>query len=70
VSIGTMARPKKIRPEAKLPPKTIALRTSGEYAAWVEALAKHNRTTIAGLVDQALVKHAREIGFDTPAPER
>jgi hypothetical protein len=63
-------RPKKIKPEASLPPKTIALRTSGEYAAWVEALAEHNRSTIAALVDQALVKHAREIGFNTPPPKR
>ena len=32
----------------------------GEYAAWVDDLAAHNRTTIAGLLDQALVKFARE----------
>ncbi len=65
-----MARPKKAQAGSKREPKSIAFRTSGEYAAWVERLASHNRTTVAGLLDQALVRFAREIGFDEPAPER
>jgi hypothetical protein len=65
-----MARPKKtVKPESP-DPKTIAFRVSGEYGAWVERLASHNRSTVAGLLDQALVKFAREIGFEEKAPER
>lgn len=63
-----MARPKKR--EVKAEAKSIAFRTSAEYAAWVERLAAHNRSTVAGLLDQALVRFAREIGFTDPAPER
>jgi len=65
-----MARPKKPTKPESLDPRTIAFRTSGEYAAWVDRLASHNRSTVAGLLDQALVKFAREIGFEERAPER
>jgi hypothetical protein len=67
-----MARPKNVKskPVAKPEQKTIAFRTSAEYAAWVDRLAGHNRTTIAGLLDQALVEFARIKGFDEKAPER
>lgn len=51
-------------------PKTIGIRVSPEYAEWVERLARANRTTIAGLVDQALAGHAERIGFDETPPER
>lgn len=68
MSTGLMARPKK---SASAPePKTIAMRTSGEYAAWVERLAKHNRSTVAGLLDQALVDYAKSVGFTEEPPER
>jgi hypothetical protein len=66
-----MARPKakgKGKPEPG--PKTIGVRASAEYAAWVDRLAARNRTTVAGLVDQALARFAREIGFEEPPPER
>ncbi len=65
-----MVRPKKAPAEAKPEAKSIAFRTSAEYAVWVDKLASHNRSTVAGLLDQALVKFAREIGFTDPAPER
>ena len=68
----TMARPKKTapKPAAKPQPKAIAFRAGPEYVAWVEALAGANRTTVAGLLDQALLRHAREIGLTEPPPER
>ena len=49
--------------------KTLALRVTDEYAAWVEELRALNRTTQAGLFDQALAAFARQKGFREP-PER
>jgi hypothetical protein len=51
-------------------PRIIGVRVSDEYAEWVERLAARNRSTVAGLVDQALAKFARDIGFTEPPPER
>jgi hypothetical protein len=64
-----MPRPKK-KTTGKQEQKSIAFRTSSEYAVWVEGLAAHNRSTVAGLLDQALVKFAKEIGYKPEAPER
>ena len=68
----TMARPKKAAPKkaSKPQPKAIAFRAGPEYVAWVEELASANRSTVAGLLDQALAKYARDIGFTKPTPER
>jgi hypothetical protein len=68
----TMARPKKTAPQpaSKPQPKAIAFRAGPEYVAWVDDLASANRSTVSGLLDQALAKYAREIGFTKPIPER
>lgn len=66
----TMSRPKKTTPKPKLEPKSIAFRVSGEYGEWVDKLAASNRTNVASLLDQALAKFAREIGFTEAPPER
>lgn len=71
MSLTTMPRPrKKTARGARSQPKAIAFRVSDAYATWVEELAAANRSTIAGLLDQALARHAREIGFTKPIPER
>lgn len=60
---------KKKAPAGKRAPatvKSIAFRVSAEYAAWVEGLAAHNRSTIAGLMDQALASYAQEKGYEQP----
>lgn len=62
-----MTEPKKGRP---LPPKTVAFRVSGAYGKWLEDLARVNRSSVSGLMDQALVAYARSIGFAKEAPER
>jgi hypothetical protein len=69
---SAMARPKKTAAKAqpKAQPKAIAFRAGPEYVAWVEALAVANRSTVAGLLDQALVKYAQTIGFTEAPPER
>jgi hypothetical protein len=70
MSTGLMAA-KKTKGQATEPAaRTIAFRSSGRYAEWVERLAAHNRSTVAGLMDQALAKFAREIGFTEAPPER
>lgn len=66
----TVGRPKKIKRDDALDPRTVAMRTSGEYAAWVDRLAEKNRTTVAGLLDQALAAFAKQIGFDEEPPRR
>jgi hypothetical protein len=66
---AVMARPKKTS-KAMLPDRTIAFRVSGEYGVWVDQLASHNRSTVAGLLDQALARFAKEIGFEERPPER
>jgi hypothetical protein len=50
--------------------RSLAFRVNDEYAAWVERLAAANRSTLAGLFDQALSHYAVKIGFTEPAPER
>jgi hypothetical protein len=49
--------------------RSLAFRVNDAYAAWVEELAKSNRTTLAGLFDQALAQFAERKGFKSP-PER
>ena len=55
-------------------PGTVKTRSYGlqacpEYAAWLESFARSNRTTISGLVDQALAEYAQRKGFTNP-PDR
>jgi hypothetical protein len=49
--------------------RLLALRVNDEYAAWIEDLRAVNRTTLAGLFDQALTEFAAKKGFREP-PER
>jgi hypothetical protein len=50
--------------------KNISYRVSGEYGDWLERLAKRHRTTVAGVMDRAIVEWAQSQGFDVPPPER
>jgi hypothetical protein len=47
----------------------IKLRTTQEYAAWVEGLAEANRTTVSALIDQVLAEYASRKRHDPP-PKR
>jgi hypothetical protein len=53
-------------------PRPIALTIRGraEWKEWVGKLAEQERISINELVDRALVKYAREVGFKDAAPER
>jgi hypothetical protein len=46
--------------------KALAFRVNAPYAEWIEAFAAFNRTTYAGLIDQALARYAKEAGFIDP----
>jgi hypothetical protein len=68
---ATMARTKSAaspKPPASL--KTIGMKASPEWAAWLEMVATRNRTSVAALVDQAVTAYARELGVSEPPPER
>jgi hypothetical protein len=53
----------------KKQPVVFTIRGSAEWKAWVERLSDRNRQSVSGLIDTALAKFAREIGFEDP-PER
>jgi hypothetical protein len=62
-----MARPKKGKPRG---PRTIGIRTTGEWADWIERAARFCRTDIAKLIDAAVAEYVKARGFDEPPPER
>jgi hypothetical protein len=66
---------KKKAPKAKSEPwgegKPLAaqLRGSEEWKKWLEELARANRMSVAGAIDLALARLAKDLGFREP-PER
>lgn len=66
---SVMARKKGTKPKSGATTKSIVIRATDDYAAWVEEFARFNRTTVSGLFDQALARFAEEGKFKSP-PER
>jgi hypothetical protein len=50
--------------------KTLGRRVSGTYLERTTRAASANRSRVSGLIDQAVVKDAREIGVTDPPPDR
>lgn len=50
--------------------KTLGNRVSPSYLAWITKAAALNRSSISGLIDQAVARYAREIGVQDPPPDR
>lgn len=50
--------------------KTLGYRVSPTYLAWIAKAAAVNRTSISGLIDQAVARYAKEIGVADPPPDR
>jgi hypothetical protein len=50
--------------------RTLAVRMTFEFAAWLGRAAKHNGDTIAAFLIRGAIKQARDLGFDEPPPER
>ena len=69
-----MARPKKRvsapKKASAKPPKTVGVRTTAEWAEWLERGARHCRTDIAKLIDAAVVDYVKARGFDETPPVR
>ena len=73
MGVATVGRPKKTRPASSpkpLPARTVGLRATGEWCAWLERAARHNRTDVAKFIDAAVIAWAKARGFDEPAPDR
>lgn len=51
-------------------PMAVQVRASAEWKAWAEKLARFDGIPLAGVVDRALRRYAREIGFKDEAPSR
>ncbi len=49
-------------------PVAAQVRGSARWKAWVEGLAKAHRQSVAGVIDTALARLAREIGYREPPP--
>jgi hypothetical protein len=70
---GVMAKPKakRGRPVARdKTARTLGYRVSPAYLQWIGKAAVVNRSSISGLIDQAVAKYARDIGVVDPPPER
>ncbi len=68
---GTIMARKKAKP-APGEPKRIVLQIKGtdEWKEWLDGLGKHLRTPTSTVVDHALVRYAKEVGYKREAPER
>jgi hypothetical protein len=49
---------------------TVAVRASVAWKEWLDRFADFRRLTVADVIDQALVSHARETGFTELPPKR
>jgi hypothetical protein len=67
-----MVKEKPARKGRDMAPRPIALTVRGrdEWKAWVRRLAAADRSSLNELVDRALARYAREIGFKESPPER
>lgn len=70
---ATMAKTKakRGRPMAKdKSAKTLGYRVSPDYLEWITRAAKANRSSISGLIDQAVARYAQALGMTEPPPDR
>lgn len=51
-------------------PKTILIRGTGEWAAWLEGGAEFCRLDVAKLIDLAVVAYLKKEGYGVPPPKR
>jgi len=53
------------------PRKTVlTIKGTDAWRGWLERLGDHLRTPTSTIVDHALVKYARDMGFEEEAPKR
>jgi hypothetical protein len=47
------------------------IRSTEEWKGWIERLAEHDRaSSVAELMDRAVVQYAKKVKFDEPPPRR
>lgn len=54
----------------RAPVRNLSVRGSSAWLDWLGRLARHARLPCSTLVDQAVIEHAKRLGFEEPAPER
>jgi hypothetical protein len=65
------AKARRGRPVVKIKSfKTLGYRVSSAYLNWISRAAAVNRSSVSGLIDQAVAKYGREIGVLEPPPNR
>lgn len=58
-------------PEPTGPRRTVlTIKGTDEWRGWLERFADHLRTPTSTIVDHALVRYAKESGFEEEAPKR
>lgn len=67
---AVVGRPKRLSGNRPTGPRTIGVRASGEWADWLERAAKHCRTDVAKLIDNAVADYVKSRGFEELPPER
>jgi hypothetical protein len=53
----------KSEPWGESKPLAAQLRGSAEWKAWLEEFARSNRLSVAGVIDMALTRLAKDLGF-------
>jgi len=66
----TVGRPKKLAGKKPTGPKTIGVRSTPEWADWIDRAARHCRTDIAKLIDASVAEYVKARGFSESPPER
>jgi len=67
---GVMARPKGRPAKPDTTVKTVGVRATEAYAEWLDRLAKHYRTTVAGVIDRALAEWTEAESYAERPPDR
>ena len=50
--------------------KTLGYRVCAPYLKWIGEVANVNRSSMSGLIDQAVAKYARDLGVADAPPDR
>jgi hypothetical protein len=67
---ATLGRPKKHANKKATGPKTIGVRSTPEWADWIDRAARHCRTDVAKLIDASVAEYVKARGFTELPPER
>jgi hypothetical protein len=57
-------------PDATPRETILSIRGRVEWRDWLARAAEYDRSTIVEMIDRAVTRYAREIGFKEPPPER